>query len=141
MFSLHGKLSENLIIFVLASFAFVNILGMGMSMETKDGQMSGCPFMAGQATMCQMSVTEHIAKWQQAFLGILTKGNFLALVLFLLFLVVIPFTKLFFQIKATKQTAHVSSYRRNTFAKVFDPLLVAFSDGILNPRIYETAHI
>lgn len=140
MFSLRGKLSENLIIFVLASFTFMSILGMGMSMETKDGQMSGCPFTAGQTAMCQMSATEHIDQWQQAFLGIPTKAGLLALVVILLAAVTILFVKPFSQFeKLTKLAARLFSYHKAHFVKIFDPFLLAFSDGILNPKIYDFA--
>jgi len=136
-----GKLSENLILFVLASFAFMSLFGMSVGMEERNGQMSSCPFMANGASLCQMNVTEHIVQWQQALLGIPTKGSFLALGLLLPFLVIIPFAKPFSQIKAIEQTTHISFYHRDTFAKVFDPFLIAFSDGILNPKIYEPARI
>ncbi len=77
MFSLYSKPSDSLILLVLASFAFMGILGMGMGMEIKEGQMSDCLFMASQETMCQMSVTEHSTQWQEAFLGVPTKRIFL----------------------------------------------------------------
>ena len=142
MLGLNGKLSENLIILVLISFAFTSILGMGMSMEIKDGQMSGCPFMADPATVCQMSVAEHIAKWQHAFLGIPTKANFLALAVVALTMVLIPFVKLFPRLKKlTESAARLLAYHGTSFAKIFNPLLAAFSGGILNPRIYEPAYL
>ena len=142
MFSLRRKLSENIIIFVLASFAFASIFGVGMGMETEDGQMSGCPFMANQATLCQMSATEHIAQWQQTFLGIPTKIGLIVLIVILLAAVVIPFAKPFSQVgKLTELAARLFTYQRTHFIKVFDPLLIAFSDGILNPKIYERAQI
>lgn len=62
MLDLRGKLPKNLIIFVLASLAFMSILEMGISMETKDEQCPVVRFFGGQGTMCEMSVTEHIAK-------------------------------------------------------------------------------
>ena len=142
MFSLRRKLSENLIVFVLVSFAFASILGVGMSMEIEGGQMSGCPFMANQATLCQMSATEHIAQWQQAFLGIPTKTGLFALVVILLAAVIIPFAKPFSQVeKLTELAARLFVYQRTHFVKIFDPLLIAFSDGILNPKIYGPARI
>ncbi|MBI3305051.1 hypothetical protein HYZ80_01845 [Candidatus Parcubacteria bacterium] len=137
-----GNAPTFLIIFVLASFAFMSILGMDMSMKPKDDQMSGCPFMAGQATMCQMGVTEHIAKWQQAFLGIPTKTNFLAFAAVLLIAILASLIKPFPQLKKlTASTARFLAYHKASCIKVFDPLLIAFSDGILNPKIYEPAHI
>lgn len=140
MLGLRRKLSENLAIFVLASFAFVSILGVGIGMEMTDSQMSSCPFMAGQTTMCQMSVTEHITQWQEAFLGIPTKTNLLALAMVLLTVVVIPFVKPFSQFeKLTELAARLFAYHKAHFVKIFDPFLLAFSDGILNPKIYEPA--
>lgn len=142
MFSVRAKLSENLTIFVLVSFVFMSILGMGLSMEMRDGQMSSCPFMAGQETMCQMSVTQHIVQWQQSFLGIPIKTSLLALVTALLAVVIIPFVKPFSKLEElNKFVARLFVYRTTHIVKVFDPLLLAFSDGILNPRIYESAHM
>lgn len=137
MFSLNKKLSENLILFTFISFVFMSVLGIGMGMEMKDGQMSSCPFTAGQQTMCQMNITDHIAQWQQAFLGIPTKGNTIALAILLFAVVFIAFVKPFFQLeKLTELAARLFAHHKANLAKVFDPLLVAFSDGILNPKIY-----
>ena len=137
MFSLHKKLSENLILFTLTSFIFMSILGIGVGMEMKDGQMSSCPFTAGQEAMCQMNITEHIAQWQQTFLGIPTKGDFLTLAILLFVVALIPFAKHFFQLeKLTKSAARLFTYHKANLVKVFDPFLIAFSDGILNPKIY-----
>jgi hypothetical protein len=137
MFNLRKKVSENLIFFTLTSFIFMSILGIGIGMEMKDGQMSSCPFTAGQEAMCQMNITEHITKWQQAFLGIPAKTNFLAFIAVLLFAIFASFIKPFPQLKKlTESAVRFLAYHRANFAKVFDPLLIAFSDGILNPKIY-----
>lgn len=142
MSGLRVKISENLIIFVLVSFVFASVLGVGMSMETTNGQMSGCPFMASQATLCQMSVTEHISQWQQAFLGVPTKTGLLALLMILIVVVVIPLAKLFSQFeKLTELAARLFTYHKANLVKIFNPLLLAFSDGILNQKIYEPARI
>ena len=140
MFSLRAKLAENLVLFVLASFAFMSIFGVGIGMTVKDGQMSSCPFMASEASMCQMGATEHISQWQRALLGI-PKGDFLALEVLLFAIVLIPFAKTFFKLeKLTEFTAQLFAHEKAHPLKVFDPLLLAFSGGILNPKIYEPAH-
>lgn len=137
MFSVYKNLSENIIIFVLASFALASVLGAGMSMGITDGKMSDCPFMANQTALCQMSATEHISQWQQTFLGIPTKTGLLALVAILLAAVIIPFAKPFSQFeKLTELAARLFAYHKARLVKVFEPLLLAFSDGILNPKIY-----
>ena len=138
---MRGKLFKNFIPFVFASFVFASLFGMGISMEMKDGQMSSCPFVASQASICQMSVTEHISQWQQAFLGIPTKTNLLALALLLLAVFVIPFAKPLTKIKQNELAIRLISYCKTAATKIFDPLLLAFSDGILNPKIYALARI
>ena len=138
---MRGKLFKNFIPFVFVSFVFASLFGMGISMEMKDGQMSSCPFVASQASICQMSVTEHISQWQQAFLGIPTKANLPAFALLLLAIFVIPFAKPLTKIKQNELAVQLISYFKTAATKIFDPLLLAFSDGILNPKIYEPARI
>jgi hypothetical protein len=120
------------------------ILGMGMSidMEIADGQMSSCPFMTNEKSMCQMSITQHIALWQQALLGVPTKKNLLSLAIVLLAATLILLAKLFSKIEElTRFASRLFSCRRAHLVKFVDPLLLAFSDGILNPKIYEPNHI
>lgn len=137
MLSWRKKVSENLIFFTLISFVFLSVLGIGVGMEMKDGHMSSCPFMAGQETMCKMKITEHITQWRKAFLGIPTKGDTFTLAVLLFIVALIPFVKLFFQFKKlTKLAARLFAYHTSHLVKVFDPLLIAFSYGILNPKIY-----
>jgi len=136
---MRGKLSENLILFVLTSFVFMSLFGIGIGMEMKDGQMASCPFVASQASICQMSVTEHIGQWQQAFLGVPEKSNVSILALLLLAFAIVPFAKPFSQIKQTEVVTRFVFYLRDIANKILDPLLLAFSDGILNPKIYEPA--
>jgi len=138
---MRGKLSENFIPFVFASFVFMSLFGVGIGIEMKDGQMISCPFMVNQASICQMSIIDHIGKWQQAFLGVLEKSNNLILSLLLLAFAIVPFAKPFSQIKQTKVVACFVFYLRDIANKIFDPLLLAFSDSILNPKIYEPANI
>lgn len=124
---------------MLTSFAFASLLGMNvaMDMEAKDGQMSRCPFMAEPSTMCQMGVVEHIVQWQQAFLGIPSKQNFRALAMVLLAVVIVGFVKPFSRLEElTRSAARLFDYYAARSIKVFDKLLSAFSEGILNPKIY-----
>lgn len=140
MHSLRQKLSENLILLVLASFVFISIFGMSAGL--KNGEMSSCPFMIDQESMCEMSVTEHITKWQAVLTGIPTNTTLIMFALVLLATALIPFVKPFSELKnLSALTARMLAYQRAHFAKIFDPLLLAFSDGILNPKIYEPVRI
>ncbi len=142
MISSYKKPSENVILLTLISFAFMSLFGMSMGMEAKDGQMSSCPFMAEQEVMCQMNIMEHITQWQKAFLGVPNKTNFLALALILAAAVLVTFGKSLFQPKKlTELAARLLAYHKEHLVRVFDPLLIAFSDGILNPKIYEPANL
>ena len=139
---MRSKYSENLILFVLASFVFSSLFGVGIGMEMKGDQISSCPFLASEVSVCKMSVMEHISRWQQAFLGVPSKINFLVLALILAAAVLITFAKpLFKPKKLTDLAARLLAYHKEHLVRVFDPFLIAFSDGILNPRIYEPAHI
>lgn len=115
---LHNKVSENLAMLVFASFLFMGVFGVGIGMETENGQMSSCPFMASQASMCQMSITEHISLWQQSFLGIPTSGKLLALALLLLIIVLVPFAKPFSKPpKLTPSAEHCLLIKKPTLRK------------------------
>ena len=59
--------------------------------------------------------------------------------LLLLSMIIVPFAKPFSQIKQTEVVARFVFYLRDIANKILDPLLLAFSDGILNPKIYEPA--
>lgn len=137
MLDKRNKISEIIFILMLASFLFTAAFGVAASMEMKDGQMSACPFMANQASMCDMGIADHIGKWQQAFLGVPAKNNVLTLIQLLASaLAAIPFIKYFLEIKRPELTVYLRSYFRETASKIPNSLLLAFSDGILNPKIY-----
>jgi len=138
MLGLYGKLSENLMLFVLVSFIFMSVFGMGIGMEMANGEMSSCPFMADQTTMCQMNVAEHIAKWQEAVTGIPIK--LLAFATTLLALAFVGPIKLRAQPKELPAfSARLLAHYKINLGKVFDRLLIAFSSGILKPKIYAPA--
>lgn len=127
------------ITFILATFVGMAVFGVEMGMiPDENGNMSGCPFATEQTSVCPMNTIEHIAQWQQAFLGMPIRANLLALaIIALLAVVIIPLVKPFFQLKKlTMLAARLLAYHKDNLVKVFDPLLVAFSDGILNPKIY-----
>ena len=127
IFSLKGLLT-----LILASLLLAGSLGIshhGMSMDM-DGNMSDCPFMPG-VSICSMSPIEMIAA-SQSFLSNITLNQdpFLLLVSVALILTVFPqfFSppKLSLRHKPIKRKLIV----RSSF------LEDAFSDGILNPKLF-----
>lgn len=140
MLTSRGKLSENLILFVLVSLIFMSLLGMGVGMEMANGEMSSCPFMVHQATMCQMGATEHIAKWQEAVTGMPIK-----LLAFAAILLALAFAGPLMVRAQPKElpaiSARLLAYHKINLKRVFDVFVIAFSNGILKPKIYEPAYV
>lgn len=138
---------QKLAVFFLALgfFAFVtlSIFGLGhMSGMTasENGDMAGCIF-TGKTMLCKMSVVEHISLWQ-SMLTVAPQENLMLLALFTLFIAVIFMTK---NIPVPLDLSRGETQIRRFYLKehsnlsFFNPLKEAFSQGILNPKIYGLA--
>lgn len=88
------------------------------------GQMANCPLMLDATLVCQMGLADHITNWQQMFVFLLGITVYIVFSLGKLFLLSPPIhrAKLY-------QKDHPES-------NLFDPLLLAFSDGIVHPKIF-----
>ncbi len=97
-----------------------------------DGSMSGCPFM-GQALLCQMSVFEHIAKFQSLFTAVVQNNliAFLAAILITIFTTIIG--HLLFTTAPPKQLAYANHAPQGV---TFNKILLAISDGIIQPKLF-----
>lgn len=142
MIIFHKKIRSLLVILALFAFVLVSFVGAGhaFAMEmNKDGSMDGCIF-TGKTMLCKMNIIEHISFWQSIFTATVPqKINTLVLLILLagLFRIVstlkrhllLPFSYLTICWKLyIKQNPHLS---------LFNPLQEVFSQGILNPKIYE----
>ncbi len=121
-----------------ALFAVISLFGVGISMSfTHNGDMIGCPFVSGTASMCQMGVLEHIAYWQQLFIAKVNDTTIL--IPWLLF---IPLFLAVRQLgtKNKDKTPLDLSFRlydkSNPQIRLLNYLISAFSKGILHPKIY-----
>lgn len=114
---------------------FVIFFGLNLSMKThEDGNMPKCPFMMGQSSVCQMSTPEHILRWQQMFFALPQLAYFLIVIAVFTFVFrfLIPQFTL-----APPAFLNFRTYKLNhPDSKLFNYLLLAFSDGILHPKIY-----
>lgn len=131
--------------FVLIALLTVAFFGMSQSMmgmdKRVDGTMSGCMF-SGQAEICTMTFSEHLAHWQGMFT---TTAPQKALAFVLLILLAMVFAAvvilkrnlfLLFNYYATRWWLYI---KNNSHLLLFNPLREAFSQGILNPKIFESA--
>ncbi len=109
---------------------FLTLAHVGMSMEMgAEMTMFDCPFMNSGASVCEMSIIEHISEWRNLFSSGIVPALTMAMVLLWHF--VLP---------------HVEKYRMKErfFIPVMDnsdsilstSLSFAFSKGILNPKLH-----
>ncbi|MEK7151839.1 MAG: hypothetical protein AAB773_00220 [Patescibacteria group bacterium] len=138
--SLSQNLTKFLLFFGIIAFLLVGFIGanhLGMNMGSLGQEMSGCSVM-GMTTVCQMNPLEHIAAWQNMFVSVSPKGTFDALVLFLAFLLFAFSVKDFWSagLASFFSDQKTTPILRRTISIIRNPLAEAFSNGILNPKIF-----
>ncbi len=135
------KFTNFLLVFGLIAFLSVAFFGafhiMGMQTQS-DGTMGGCLF-TGIDEICTMPLAEHLTAWQSMFTSIPAKSTILYLVVlaFALLLFASAFLKRYF-IWAVERLAAIQRLYlvHHPNPSLFNPLQEAFSQGILNPKIY-----
>jgi len=134
-------LSRILAITGVLTLMFVAVLGVGMGMNMRsNGSMAGCLFMNHPGALCPMNALEHVARWQKIFSAI-PALRLLYISLFALQLLYILSSSLLTNFKPDlKRTLH-ALVKDNKLLIFFDYLILAFSRGILNPKIYESAAV
>lgn len=135
------KLNPFLLGFMLIAFLFIAFFGVsqttGMQMRS-DGTMGGCLF-SGMEEICTMRFTEHLTQWQSMFTTTVTQNPLTTILLLLLAVVFVAvgiFKRnllLLFSYDVNRWRLYI---RRNPELSLFNPLKEAFSQGILNPKIY-----
>ncbi len=129
--------SKNIIILGILSFLVMSFWSLYFMPLNNHGQMLNCPFMNSLSNFCQMGVTEHINQWRQYFLAIRSKNSLLFFSALLFFFTVMIFSvnkKEYDKLKFRKFYNYI--YQYNPEIKFFDYILVAFSRGIVHPKIY-----
>ena len=126
-----GNISLLLISAIIFSFSF----GVATMRMNEKGNMSDCPF-ANTATICPMTLFEHIGIFQSTFRAIPSKAV-LSAMLALAFLLMI-FPKTIPNIYSPQNSLNL--FIRNTPERpIYNKLLLALSDGILQPKLYSNA--
>lgn len=122
-------------LFVFTFFAVVSLhMDMGMTMDD-EGNMSNCPFMVSQISICQMTIDEHIRYWQTIVTSIVQQqsGTLLGLLALALFFALERCTHRDHQERPRAKPLYGYHYLH----KLFSYLLWAFADGVLHPKIYQ----
>ena len=129
--------SKNILALGIIAFLVMSFWTL-YSMPTDDmGRMVNCPFMNNVPGFCQMSLSEHISLWQQTFTA--TQARELLVPLLALLVLVASF----FSVAVEKvydtlkyQSLYYYFYERRPEIMVFNHLRLAFSDGLIHPKIY-----
>lgn len=129
---------QMLAIVLVGTFLLAAIFSMtfGMQISEHNG-MVGCPFMSGQSSICLMGVFEHIAKWQRLFTAIVPKSSGVIFTIFLsLFLAFLNFWASAAKRLLVALAPSSSILQDKPETRLFDCSTIAFSRGILHPKIY-----
>ena len=121
---------------IVASFVFGGFFGashLGMDSKMTGGQMGPCPFMPGVA-ICNMSPLQHVAA-AQAMFNVLPQQNDILLLLLSLLASIIAAAVLSKSFLEPPKTILPRFVPRKEYVP-FSPLLEAFSNGILNPKVF-----
>lgn len=131
---------------IFVTLALISVIGFGLAHQSfgmsvnNEGRMTGCLF-DGRSEICTMSFSQHIQAWQSMFTAtpvLTTPLMLLSLISALIALAVICR----FRIANAAEKAMEMSWlylRQLLDISIFNPLRYAFSQGILNPKIYNTA--
>ena len=135
-----SKTGKTLLVLGFVAFLLLGFFGpfhANMAMgEDGNMTMSNCPFMSGQAVVCNMDPLEHIAAWQNMFTSIPQQGGlFLILMLLASLALVLLWTHLR---RPSIDHTHTSTkfLVRRDYMPPASPLQELFSNGILNPKLF-----
>ncbi len=117
------------------AFIFMSFLGLSHMLMDRHGEMMNCPFMS-TTVLCQMTPLQHLSAWQNMFTQVSIKEISNPFILILLsFLLATLFRNFLYEFNfSLKQNL----YFKTKTILVFIPNLLkeAFSNGILNPKVY-----
>ena len=122
----------------IAIFFVVGVFGLplsGMSLGM-NGEMIGCPFMnMDGASICHMSLFEHISTWQGVFASVVDQHGLGLLALLLAAVLSLVLINL---LGSLKDIACLALDQRHLRRRVTHGLFFqeAFSSGILNPKLF-----
>ena len=123
------------LLFIGVMFGGLFHMSAGMDMGS-DGNMSGCPFMSHEETLCSMSVFDHLGVWQSNFLAVVPMITLLlgALVVTAVLLSVAP--HLIFSNRRLLHETFVLNKNREVLSFPQRSLQELFSNGILHPKLF-----
>lgn len=129
------SLIKYLAIITIFSLSFLGIVGLTLSMDMENNRMSSCLFMPQDSGQCQMSISDHLTKWQRMFLSVVDSSFILFLLTFLSLGVAFSVIR-YSSIDPPQLYLYDRLKKENSRLKLFDYLLQAMSRGTLHSRVY-----
>lgn len=129
------KINPVFLALVLMPFLWMALFGLSQMSANMNGEMINCPFSDHSMSICKMNPLEHIQEWQSMFTTLPVKDtiSILSLILIIISLNTLSFLSRFSIPDIQKL------YARLLYKKKFhipNPLKEAFSQGILNPKLF-----
>ncbi len=138
MFILKSTVVKNIFSFIATIFILVAVFGISQVGMDIGGTMTRCPFSGHSMSICSMNPLEHLEEWQSMFTTLPSKdilSIILSILLTLLALLGLKyFNKLSLENFSRLELGINRFYSRNI--SVSDYLQEAFSQGILNPKLF-----
>ena len=129
------EIKKFLILLTILVFSFLGAFALNLSMSLDNhGKMSSCNLMSTESGICQMTLSDHFLRWGQMFTATINWS--LTSLLLLVTAFSIGFITLFKAAEHLFLQLHQRYKVQNPMLKLFDYLLLAFSKGILHPKIY-----
>lgn len=128
-----GLSRKNTYLLLVLTFVFSSSVGMAGMHADDMGQMTRCPLM-GMDSICRMGIFEHIRTFQNMFSGVLIDNIFSSILL--LFLVFSLSTMAAIPMVNSPPLASRLFVKKNLSLPDFSRILVALSDGRLQPKLY-----
>lgn len=129
------SLTRYLVVITLFALSSLGTVGLNLSMDMENNQMSNCLFMPQDSGQCQMSISDHLTKWQGMFLSVLDSS--LILILFTLLSLGLIFSVIRYSSIDPPDVYLVERLKKeNSRLKLFDYLQQAMSRGILHAKVY-----
>ena len=129
------KINPVFLALVLMPFLWMALFGLSQMSANMNGEMINCPFSDHSMSICKMNPLEHIQEWQSMFTTLPVKDavSFISLLLVIIALTTLSFWNRF-SIPDIRYLHTRLLYKKNFH--IPNPLEEAFSQGILNPKLF-----
>lgn len=129
LFCKTGGFGRHVAMAVFVAFTTLAVFGLSFSMHTGERGMSHCAFMSDQASVCPMTILDHIATWQHMITG-LTVLAVISIAFVVLAVSILP------EITEVQQYGQRQLREHSPGIVLFRFLPELFSSGILHSKIY-----